>query len=333
MAPQAPPPLDIGDIAPRFTLPRQDGGEPFDSRADTVAGKPMVLAIASDATTAPASQLLASSADIDASGAQAIAMTRHGGAPAALIDQGGQASTFFAGGKMPGTVVIGRNGHVLAIYRDEPETQVDRALKLVQALAADTQPKPAERQAPVLIVPDVLTPVDCKRLITIYNMDGNVFVEPGHGVQKQRSDYKMRIPEYGRKDRIDHWVVNQKTQALINDRLQRRLFPEISKAFHYRVTRHESYRIGSYEGERGGELHGHRDNVQANVAHRRFACSINLNAEDFEGGELAFPEFGAQRFSPATGEAVVFSSSLLHEPLHVTKGRRLVLLAFLFGET
>jgi predicted 2-oxoglutarate/Fe(II)-dependent dioxygenase YbiX len=333
MAPQAPPPLDIGDIAPRFTLPRQDGGEPFDSRADTVAGKPMILAIASDATTAPASQLLASTADIEASGAHAIAMTRHGGAPAALIDQGGQASTFFAGGKMPGTVLIGRNGHVLAIYRDEPETQVDRALKLVQALAADTQPKPAERQAPVLIVPDVLTPADCKRLITIYNMDGNVFVEPGHGVQKQRSDYKMRIPEYGRKDRIDHWVVNQKTQALINDRLQRRLFPEISKAFHYRVTRHESYRIGSYEGERGGELHGHRDNVQANVAHRRFACSINLNAEDFEGGELAFPEFGAQRFSPATGEAVVFSSSLLHEPLHVTKGRRLVLLAFLFGET
>ena len=333
MAPKAPPPLDIGDIAPRYTFPRQDGGEPFDSKADTVAGKPMILAIAPDAATAPASQLLANAGGIEASGAQAIAMTRHGGAPAALIDQGGQASTFFAGGKTPGTVVIGRNGHVLALYRDEPETQVDRALKLVQALAAETQPKPAERQAPVLIVPDVLTPADCKRLITIYNMDGNVFVEPGHGVQKKRSDYKMRIPEYGRKDRIDHWVVNQKTQALINDRLQRRLFPEISKAFHYRVTRHESYRIGSYEGERGGELHGHRDNVQANVAHRRFACSINLNAEDFEGGELAFPEFGAQRFSPATGEAVVFSSSLLHEPLHVTKGRRLVLLAFLFGET
>ncbi|MGZ0190128.1 MAG: 2OG-Fe(II) oxygenase, partial [Alphaproteobacteria bacterium] len=67
--------------------------------------------------------------------------------------------------------------------------------------------------------------------------------------------------------------------------------------------------------------------------YRRFACSINLNAEDFEGGELAFPEFGGHRFSPRTGEAVVFSSSLLHEPLHVTKGRRLVLLAFLFGET
>lgn len=30
--------------------------------------------------------------------------------------------------------------------------------------------------------------------------------------------------------------------------------------------------------------------------------------------------------------AVVFSSSLLHEPMHVTKGKRYVLLAFLYGE-
>jgi hypothetical protein len=30
--------------------------------------------------------------------------------------------------------------------------------------------------------------------------------------------------------------------------------------------------------------------------------------------------------------AIVFSSSLLHEALHVASGRRLVLLAFLFGD-
>lgn len=333
MAAQALPPLDIGDIAPRFTLPRVGDNEPFDSQADTIAGKPMILAIAPSAATAPASDLLAHTAEIKALGAHAVAITRQGNEPGIVIDDAGQASAFFAGGKAPATVVIGRNGHVLALFKDEPETQIARSIKLLQALAGENQPKPAERQAPVLIVPNVLTPADCKRLITVYNMDGNRFVEPGHGVQNQKSDYKMRIPEYGRKDRIDHWVINKQTQGLINDRLQRRLFPEIYKAFHYRVTKHESYRIGSYEGDRGGELHGHRDNVLPIVAHRRFACSINLNAEDFEGGELAFPEFGAQRFSPATGEAVVFSSSLLHEPLHVTKGRRLVLLAFLFGET
>ena len=61
--------------------------------------------------------------------------------------------------------------------------------------------------------------------------------------------------------------------------------------------------------------------------------SINLNTEEFEGGELVFPEFGNRRYRPETGAAIVFSSSLLHEALQVTKGRRFVFLAFLFGET
>jgi hypothetical protein len=37
-----------------------------------------------------------------------------------------------------------------------------------------------------------------------------------------------------------------------------------------------------------------------------------------------------QRYRPGNCTAFVFSSGLLHEALHVTAGRRLVLLAFLF---
>jgi predicted 2-oxoglutarate/Fe(II)-dependent dioxygenase YbiX len=88
-------------------------------------------------------------------------------------------------------------------------------------------------------------------------------------------------------------------------------------------------RVGCYEGERGGELHGHRDNVEP-TPYRRFAMSMNLNVQEFSGGELRFPEFGDQRYRPNNGTAFVFSSALLHEALHVTAGRRLVLLAFLF---
>ena len=65
---------------------------------------------------------------------------------------------------------------------------------------------------------------------------------------------------------------------------------------------------------------------------REVAMSINLNTEEFEGGELRFPEFGDQRYRPDTGTAIVFSSSLLHEAMHVTAGRRMVFLAFLFGD-
>ena len=65
-----------------------------------------------------------------------------------------------------------------------------------------------------------------------------------------------------------------------------------------------------------------------------FQATIYLSApgEEFEGGELRFPEFGDQRYRPETGAAIVFSSSLLHEAMHVTAGTRYVLLAFLFGD-
>ena len=76
MAPKAPPPLDIGDIAPRFTFPRQDGGEPFDSQADTVAGKPMISGHCPRCRNGPRGTTAGNARDIEASGAHAIAMTR-----------------------------------------------------------------------------------------------------------------------------------------------------------------------------------------------------------------------------------------------------------------
>ena len=36
---------------------------------------------------------------------------------------------------------------------------------------------------------------------------------------------------------------------------------------------------------------GHRDNNEANVAHRRFTVTINLNSKFYEGAEFKFPEF------------------------------------------
>ena len=59
----------------------------------------------------------------------------------------------------------------------------------------------------------------------------------------------MRIPEYGRQDRIDHWIVETEAGDFI-DRLRTRLFPEIKKAFQYKITKYERYRIAQYEGTR-----------------------------------------------------------------------------------
>lgn len=70
---------------------------------------------------------------------------------------------------------------------------------------------------------------------------------------ERKTDCKMRIPDQGRHDRVDHWVVEADTQHFISDRLQQKLSPEIQRAFNYEITRHERYRIARYEGMCGGE--------------------------------------------------------------------------------
>ncbi|MBL8709410.1 MAG: 2OG-Fe(II) oxygenase, partial [Rhodospirillaceae bacterium] len=71
------------------------------------------------------------------------------------------------------------------------------------------------------------------------------------------------------------------------------------------------------------------DNLSPSTADRRFALTINLNTPEYEGGELVFPEYGPERYSPPAGGAILFSCSLLHEALPVTKGARFTLLSFL----
>jgi predicted 2-oxoglutarate/Fe(II)-dependent dioxygenase YbiX len=104
------------------------------------------------------------------------------------------------------------------------------------------------------------------------------------------------------------------------------------RAFHYQPTRIERWMVGCYDSATGGFFRPHRDNTTAATAHRVFACTINLNAEDYEGGDLRFPEYGARSYRAPTGGAVIFSCSLLHEALPVTRGRRYALLPFFYDD-
>jgi hypothetical protein len=323
-------PIEVGDIAPGFRLAAK-GGEAFDPAADHIAGKPLVLVFQPAGAGLPAG-LAALAARVRGMGGRNLLIARGPvEAPEGFdlaLDQEGKTAASYGLDGLTQIVTVAPNRHVAAIGADAASAAaaLDRIAARREAIAATDHP-------PVLIVPDVFSRTDCQRLINVFAMQGQTFLEPGHGAPPPEiGDYKMRIPEYGRKDRIDHWIMQADTNAFIDDRLKRRLFPEVLKCFQYKITRREGYRIGCYEGERGGELHGHRDNTKPNVAHRRFACSINLNTEQFEGGGIRFPEFGNQEYRPETGAAIVFSSSLLHEPLHVTKGRRFVLLAFIYGD-
>ena len=110
-----------------------------------------------------------------------------------------------------------------------------------------------------------------------------------------------------------------------------RLFPEIKRAFQFEVTQLERDIVVRYDAKEGGFFKPHRDNTTVATEHRRFAVTINLNAEEYEGGDLRFPEFGNSTYRATTGGAVVFSCSLLHEALPVRSGLRYCYLPFCYN--
>lgn len=335
----------IGDIVPSFNLVSPEG-RPFDIGGDECAGHFRVLLFAAggEAANQARRRLSERSAALAKHGALVYAVQPTSPALGGttdttlppLFDPDRRIEAAFRpdgnSAERPFVIALCPNQHLLGLYLD-PVAELDAMLGTITREARHFRASEGVRHPPILMVPRVLSAEDCKALIERFRTEGNFYVEPGHGDKGMTQDYKMRIPEYGRDDRIDHWVMNPATIGFINDRLKRRFLPEVRKAFAYNITRHESYRITKYEGARGGELHGHRDNSEVRVAHRRFALSINLNSEEFEGGGVRFPEYGGQVYRPPGGTALLFSSSLLHEAMHVTKGRRFVLLGFMFGET
>jgi predicted 2-oxoglutarate/Fe(II)-dependent dioxygenase YbiX len=181
--------------------------------------------------------------------------------------------------------------------------------------------------APVLIAPRIFEPELCRKLIEVYRADGG---SPS-GVMRERNG-----KTYGALDdfkrRADAVVEDPALLEAINTRLKRRLRPEVEKAFGWRATHVERYIVARYGADDGGYFRPHVDNRTPGTAHRKFACSINLNTDDYDGGALRFPEFGPRLYKPPTGGAVVFSCSLLHEAMPVTRGERFAYLPFLYDE-
>ena len=182
-----------------------------------------------------------------------------------------------------------------------------------------------ELYAPVLIVPRVFDADLCRRLIAAYEVQGGEL----SGVMRDIDGRTVGVLD-DFKRRRDVTIADSGFRDELMARLRRCLIPEIRKVFQFEATRLERYLVACYDAGEGGFFKPHRDNETLGTAHRRFAVSINLNAEAFEGGDLRFPEFGPRTYRPPTGGAVVFCCSLQHEATPVTKGRRYAFLPFLY---
>lgn len=185
----------------------------------------------------------------------------------------------------------------------------------------------ADRFAPVLVVPNVLAGDLTADLIDYYERDGG----EDSGFMREVEGKTVRLLDPTHKQRRDCIVDDEPTRRRILDQISRNLTVPINRAFQFQPTRIERYLVACYEAG-AGHFRPHRDNTTRGTAHRKFAVTINLNAEDYDGGDLRFPEFGDRTYRAPTGGAVVFSCSLLHEATPVTRGRRFAFLPFLYDE-
>ncbi len=183
-------------------------------------------------------------------------------------------------------------------------------------------------QAPVLLLPRVFEPAFCGRLIELYEAAGG----EESGFMRQLDGQTVVAFDREFKRRRDWLIEDERICAEARARISSRLVPEVHKAFQFQATRIERYVVACYDAAEAGQFRAHRDNTTPGTAHRRFAVTINLNTDEYDGGELWFPEFGPRAYRPATGGAVVFSCSLLHEARPVTRGKRYAFLPFLYDE-
>ena len=180
----------------------------------------------------------------------------------------------------------------------------------------------------MLTIPQALPREFCRYLIEQFNVRGN----EASGTLRM-TEGKMVFADDGTvKRRRDHHVQERDLLEQITAYIERRVIPEIHRAFHCPVRYVEGFKIVRYDSDSGGYFRPHRDNTTPSTLHRRFAMTLNLNTEEYQGGELRFPEFDNATYSPATGEAVIFSCDLLHEVTDMREGQRYVLLSFLYDE-
>lgn len=345
--------LRLGDIAPEVNL-HDEIGRPFTSGADYLAGRPLILLLTpgkpSEVAEAEIREFLEAEERFCDLGVNMALLSLETSIDALRAEKKRLA--------FPWPAISDPTGSVFALYglvknQDMPNpvalrTAVMTPLRRVSAIydapalsghAQRTQEhikRISEREeglaplhAPVLVIPGVFSHEECDDLVAYFERESHAVDISRNNPKHKEVDVKSPTFEYNRQDRIDLVIRHQQTNSTIEQRLFQRVVPMVKKALGFEIARREPFVIARYDGPREGIKIGHRDNVTAATAHRKFALSLNLN-DDFEGGEIVFREFSPRGYRGAPGTAFVFSSSLLHEVLETTRGRRYVMISHFF---
>ena len=221
-------------------------------------------------------------------------------------------------------ILIDPSLHVLAVVPFNAEDPEHRAVfQLMDGLPPPDRFGGIAVPPPVLVLPNVLGPDLRSRLIDLHQASGAA-----------ESDVildNVRVVDAAFKRRTDCAITDQALVGGVAERLFRCITPEVRKLFFMQLNHFDRPIVACYGADNGGHYQPHRDNGLGPTAHRRFAVSVNLN-EDFEGGELFFPEYGGAKVKAPAGWAVVFPCAILHGVAPVTGGRRYAFLPFMFDD-
>jgi predicted 2-oxoglutarate/Fe(II)-dependent dioxygenase YbiX len=313
--------LEAGDLLLSLALPDADG-KTFDLYGQAIAGSHRVLLLGVE----PAPERLAAAAARLAE-KEGMLFRVAGRAPeAGTADDGPQrlfdpARRLFNGLGLPdgGVAVLTPRGRIG--FLGQGEAALDAAIGSIPPLAPAGAPR--RQGAPALIIPQVLEPPLVEALLAHWRNGTKSQGRVAVGTEAVGTGAVVDI-----KRRTDVFLDDRALYERFQQRLERRVAPELWRAYRFRAASFEAPRIGCYSAADAGAFGAHRDNRTPTTAHRRFAMSLNLNTGDYEGGTLRFPEFGPEEYEPEAGGCVIFSCDLLHEALPVTRGERFAIFTF-----
>jgi predicted 2-oxoglutarate/Fe(II)-dependent dioxygenase YbiX/peroxiredoxin len=338
--------LAAGDRAPNFILPDHTGTvrmfyERVQGRPTVLlfVGKlqPPLLPAAFSAFEAKADDLAAASIDVFTITVAAPEAVRAFSPKTALwADPEGKITAAFLQQMGVDEKSVVQNGEAVAAFLD-PNQRLQKTVSaqegdLAEAALAFFAARPAvppaqvrSATAPVLIIPDLLDPDMCQQLMAMFDVGSVAEATVGSVIAGKETE--RLAPDF--KKRLDLKIDDREMHNTLQNVIGRRVVPELAKAHNFQGFKFDQFLVCRYAADRADKFAKHRDNISPETADRRFAMTLNLNGDEYEGGELVFPEYGPDKYKPGNGGAVIFSCSLLHEALPVTKGVRFALLTFL----
>jgi hypothetical protein len=199
--------------------------------------------------------------------------------------------------------VLDSNQRIVAA-RGDAVSQATWALGVLQTMSTE-EPQKLGQVAPILMLPSVLEPADCSKLVKqIFDR-----TTPGGSVP------------------ITDKALSEHVRML----LIRRIGPEVEKAFSFDDFTFEDMALRWDDQDSAAEK-GRAVNDPA-VEGRPFCLLVDLDAAAYSGGEVSFPEFGPHRYQPGPGGAIIHAGTLLRQLGPVSSGRRCLLTATLKRQT